>query len=85
MGLLPIDVRYEERDRNYAAIKAYRDKEKYSTRPESKTEGMAKLLAESELESMKIWLSIYSGSGASQTESVGNADSGDGGFSDIEL
>ena len=85
LGLLPIDVRYEERDRYYAAIKAYRDKEKYSTRPESKTEGMAKLLAESELESMKIWLSIYSGSGASQTESVGNADSGDGGFSDIEL
>lgn len=69
LGLLPVDVRYEERDRYYAAIKAYRDKEKYSTRPESKTEGMAKLLAESELESMKIWLSIYSGSGASQTES----------------
>ena len=40
-------------------IKSYRDKEKYSTRAESKTEGMAKLLAESELESMKIWLSIY--------------------------
>lgn len=59
-GLLPVDVRYEERDRYYAAIKAYRDKEKYSTRPESKTEGMAKLLAESELSSMKIWLSIYS-------------------------
>lgn len=59
LGLLPVDVRYEERDRYYAAISAYRDKEKYSTRPESKTEGMAKLLAESELESMKIWLSIY--------------------------
>lgn len=63
-GLLPVDVRYEERDRYYAAIKAYRYKEKYSTRPESKTEGMAKLLAESELESMKIWLSIYSGGGS---------------------
>lgn len=63
LGLLPVDVRYEERDRYYATIKAYRDKEKYSTRPESKTEGMAKLLAESELASMKIWLSIYSGSG----------------------
>lgn len=64
LGLLPVDVRYEERDRYYAAISSYRDKEKYSTRPESKTEGMAKLLAESELASMKIWLSIYSGSGA---------------------
>lgn len=62
LGLLPVDVRYEERDRYYAAIKAYRDKEKYSTRPESNTEGMAKLLAESELASIKIWLSIYSGS-----------------------
>ncbi len=63
LGLLPVDVRYEERDRYYAAISSYRDKEKYSTRAESKTEGMAKLLAESELESMKIWLSIYSGNG----------------------
>ncbi len=65
LGLLPVDVRYEERDRYYAAISSYRDKEKYSTRAESKTEGMAKLLAESELESMKIWLSIYSDSGVS--------------------
>ncbi len=65
LGLLPVDVRYEERDRYYAAISSYRDKEKYSTRAESKTEGMAKLLAESELESMKIWLSIYSGNGVS--------------------
>ena len=65
LGLLPVDIRYEERDRYYAAISSYRDKEKYSTRPESKTEGMAKLLAESELESMKIWLSIYSGNGVS--------------------
>lgn len=62
LGLLPVDVRYEERDRYYAAISSYRDKEKYSTRPESKTEGMAKLLAECELASMKIWLSIYSAS-----------------------
>ena len=59
LGLLPVDVRYEDRNRYYAAIGSYRDKEKYSTRPESKTEGMAKLLAESELASMKIWLSIY--------------------------
>ena len=61
LGLLPVDVRYEERDRYYAAIGSYSDKEKYSTRPESKTESMAKLLAESELASMKIWLSVYSG------------------------
>ena len=61
LGLLPVDIRYEERDRYYAAIRSYRDKEKYSTRPESKTEGMAKLLAESELASMKLWLFIYSG------------------------
>lgn len=59
LGLLPVDIRYEERDRYYAAIKSYRDKEKYSTRPESKTEAMAKLLAESELASMKLWLSVY--------------------------
>ncbi len=85
LGLLPVDVRYEERDRYYAAISSYRDKEKYSTRPESKTEGMAKLLAESELASMKIWLSIYSGSGASQTESDDDGGAGSGGGSDIEM
>ena len=85
LGLLPVDIRYEERDRYYAAISSYRDKEKYSTRPESKTEGMAKLLAESELESMKIWLSIYSGSGASQTESDDDGGAGSGGGSDMEM
>ena len=68
LGLLPVDIRYEERDRYYAAISSYRDKEKYSTRIESKTEGMAKLLAESELASMKIWLSIYSGGNGSNNE-----------------
>lgn len=59
LGLLPVDIRYEERERYYAAIGSYRDKKKYSTRPESKTEKMAKLLAESELESMKAWLNIF--------------------------
>ncbi len=68
LGLLPVDIRYEERDRYYAAISSYRDKEKYSTRIESKTEGMAKLLAECELASMKIWLSIYSGDNGSNNE-----------------
>lgn len=67
LGLLPVDIRYEERERYYAAINAYRDKERFSTREKSKTEGMAKLLAESELASMKIWLSIYSDSGATGT------------------
>ncbi|MDE5721846.1 MAG: Fic family protein [Clostridia bacterium] len=84
LGLLPVDIRYEERDRYYAAIGAYHDKEKYSTRPESKTEGMAKLLAESELTSMKLWLAIYAGGGASQTESD-NDSSGNGDGSDIEM
>lgn len=78
LGLLPVDIRYEERDRYYAALSAYRDKEKYSTRPESKTDSMAKLLAESELTSMKLWLSIYAGSGASQTESDDDGGSGNG-------
>ena len=59
MGLLPVDIRYEERDRYYAAIKAYRDKEKYSDRPDSKTEKLAKLLAECELQSMEIWLRTF--------------------------
>ena len=59
MGLLPVDIRYEERDRYYAAIKAYKDKEKYSDRPDSKTEKLAKLLAECELQSMEIWLRTF--------------------------
>lgn len=59
MGLLPVDIRYEEREKYYSALNVYHDKEKYSTRPESKTEKLAILLAESELNSMKIWLSIY--------------------------
>ncbi len=85
LGLLPVDVRYEERDRYYAAISSYRDKEKYSTRLESKTEGMAKLLAESELESMKIWLSIYSGSGSAHMASDDDGGTGSGSGSDIEM
>lgn len=80
LGLLPVDIRYEERDRYYAAIKSYRDKEKYSTRPESKTEGMAKLLAESELASMRTWLSVYAESGAGQ-----ETDENGSGSSEIEM
>lgn len=85
LGLLPVDIRYEERDRYYAAISSYRDKEKYSTRPESKTEGMAKLLAESELTSMKLWLSIYAGSGLSQSEVDDDGGAGSSGGSDVEM
>lgn len=59
LGLLPVDIRYEERERYYAAISAYEGKDKYSTRPESKTEKMAKLLAESELQSMTLWLKTF--------------------------
>lgn len=58
-GLLPVSIRYEHRDRYYAALKTYDDKQKYSTRAESATEGMAKLLAETELNSMAMWLEIY--------------------------
>ncbi len=85
LGLLPVDIRYEERDRYYAAISSYRDKEKYSTRPESKTEGMAKLLAESELSSMKLWLSIYAGGGLSQSETDDDGGGGSSGGSDLEM
>ena len=85
LGLLPVDIRYEERDRYYAAISSYRDKEKYSTRPESKTEGMAKLLAESELTSMKLWLSIYAGGGLSQSEVDDDGGARSGGGSDVDM
>lgn len=62
IGLLPVDIRYEEQKRYYAALSAYEDKAKYSTRSDSKTESMAKLLAESELASMEIWLKIFGAS-----------------------
>lgn len=59
MGLLPIDIRYEERTRYYAALSCYDDKEKYSTNPTSRIEKMAKLIADSELRSMKVWISVF--------------------------
>lgn len=58
-GLLPIDVRYENRARYYAAITSFGRKSRFSTRRESKTEAMAKLFAESELMIMKQWLLIF--------------------------
>lgn len=59
IGLLPIDIRYEERSRYYSALSAYDDKAKYSTRKEIKTENMAKIIAESELRSMNAWLKTF--------------------------
>lgn len=60
VGLIPVDIRYEERSRYYAALAAYEDKSRYSTRPESKTEKMAKLLAECELRSADLWIKTFS-------------------------
>lgn len=59
LGLIPVDIRYEERTRYYAALASYQKKERRSTRPDSKTEKMAKLLAECELRSMSIWNNIF--------------------------
>jgi Fic family protein len=59
LGLLPIDIRYQERARYYAALKEYDSKAKYSARSESKTDNMAKLLAESELRSMTVWNKMF--------------------------
>ena len=60
LGLIPVDIRYEERSRYYAALAAYEDKLRYSTRSESKTEKMAKLLAECELRSSDLWVKTFS-------------------------
>lgn len=59
LGLLPIDVRYAERARYYAGFTSYDTKPVRSTRPESKTEGMAKLFAECELRSMEAWNNMF--------------------------
>lgn len=60
MGLLPVDIRYEERARYNAAFTSYDVKKERSTRPESKTEKMADLLAECELRSMEVWNKTFS-------------------------
>lgn len=59
LGMLPVDIRYEERDRYNAALKAYDTKTKRSTREESATEGMAKLLAECELRVLAVWNDMF--------------------------
>ena len=59
MGLLPIDIQVEERARYDSAFKHFDTKKERSTRPESKTEKMASLFAECELESMTVWNKIF--------------------------
>lgn len=59
MGLLPIDIQVAERTRYDSAFKHFDTKKERSTRPESKTEKMANLLAECELKSMTIWNKIF--------------------------
>lgn len=58
-GLLPIDIRYARRKNYYAAIAAWRDKEKYAPDPSAKSAKMAKLIALSETESMQKWLEVF--------------------------
>ena len=60
LGLIPIDIRYDERERYYAGLSTYEDKRRYSTRKESKTEKMAKLLMECELRSLDLWVKTFS-------------------------
>lgn len=59
-GLLPVDIRYEDSERYFAAFKAYEKKSEYSLRAESKTEKLALLLAERELAAFDIWLDVFS-------------------------
>ena len=59
MGLLPIDIQVEERARYDSAFKHFDTKKERSTRPESKTEKMASLFAECELESLTVWNKIF--------------------------
>lgn len=60
IGLLPIDIRYTDKARYYAAFKDYDDERNYSSNPNKRTDKMAKLLAESELRSMQLWLKTFS-------------------------
>ena len=68
IGLLPVDIRVAYRDRYYAALKNYDTKKHYSTNPNSKTDGMAKLLAEAELNSMEVWNKMFVGHKPPETE-----------------
>lgn len=68
MGLLPIDIQVEERARYDSAFKHFDTKKERSTRPESKTEKMASLFAECELNSINIWNKIFAAYQNTQTE-----------------
>lgn len=68
MGLLPIDIQLEERARYDSAFKHFDTKKERSTRPESKTEKMASLFAECELNSMNIWNKIFAAYQDTQAE-----------------
>ena len=59
LDLLPLDIRYEERKTYYSAFKKYDSKSQYSSNPDSKTEKMAQLLADSELRSMEAWNKMF--------------------------
>lgn len=55
-GLLPIDIRYEERIHYYSAFKEFEKKIKYTDRPEDK---MARLMMNCESKSMDTWLKTF--------------------------
>lgn len=59
IGLLPIDIQVEDRSRYESAFKHFDTKKERSTREESKTEKMAALFAECELNSMSVWNKIF--------------------------
>jgi len=59
LGLLPIDIRLEERSKYNSAFKKYDRKLERSDNPNSKTQSMAQLLAESELRSMEAWNKMF--------------------------
>ena len=61
LGLLPVDIRYQEKARYYSGLKNFDTKSKYSTDPNSKTDSMAKLVAESQLRSMEWWNKMFRG------------------------
>lgn len=58
-GLIPLNIVLENRARYEAGFKSFETKAQFSSRPDSKTEGMAKLLAESEYQSMQQWLKMF--------------------------
>lgn len=59
LGLLPLDINYKKQKHYYAALKSYDSKSRYSTRPNSKLDKMAKLLLECELTSTNLWLKTF--------------------------